>query len=251
MRVLIAMHNASDYLPRCVASVQAQSFSDFRAYIIDDASDDGSGVLAKRLTGGDPRFEVVQNTERIYVTGNYQQILGRAEIDDDDVIVTVDGDDWLPDEGVFARVVDAYTDPEIWITWGSFIGLRSGRYWHGVSDPVPDVASRRTEEFATSHLKTWKAFLWRAMRDEDLRAPGGEYWEAADDLAYMFPMLEMATNAHARHLPDINYIYNFDNPHCNSHYKQEVVDYCARLIRAKPSYRPLLRRSAPSDERAE
>jgi glycosyltransferase involved in cell wall biosynthesis len=249
LRVLTAMRNASDYLPRCVESLRTQSFSDFRAYIIDDFSDDGSDVLARRLTAPDRRFEVVRNTERIYVAGNYQQILRRPEIADDDVVVTVDGDDWLPDEHVFARVVKAYADPEIWMTWGSFIGLRYGRYWHGVSDPVPDVTKRRTEEFQTSHLRTWKVFLWRAIRDEDLRGPGGGYWQGGADLAFIFPMLEMATNAHAVHLPDVNYVYNFDNPLCSSTCRRDVVDYCVPLIRAKPSYPPLIRRPRMGERR--
>jgi glycosyltransferase involved in cell wall biosynthesis len=240
-RVLVAMRNASAYLPRCIESLQAQSFSSFHAYVVDDFSDDGSDVVARGLTAGDPRFEVVRNSRRIYVAGNYQQILRRGEIDDDDVVVTVDGDDWLPDEHVFARIVEAYADPEVWMTWGSFIGLRHGRYWRGVSDPVPDVTKLRTEDFRTSHLRTWKVFLWRAIRDEDLRGPSGEYWPGGADLAYLFPMLEMATNAHARHLPDVNYVYNFDNPLCSSTSRRDVVDRCVSLIRAKPSYPPFIR----------
>jgi glycosyltransferase involved in cell wall biosynthesis len=243
VRVLTAMRNAATYLPRCIESLQAQSFSDFHAYIIDDCSDDDSATVAKRLTADDPRFEVVTNATRIYVAGNYQQILRRPEIDDEEVVITVDGDDWLPDEHVFDRVVEAYTDPELWITWGSFVGLSNGRYWRGNSHPVPDVTERRTEQFITSHLRTWKVFLWRAIRDEDLRAPSGEYWPGAADLAYLFPMFEMATNAHARHLPDINYMYNYDNPLCRGKVKPDLVRHCDALIRAKARYRPLVRRA--------
>src|SRR5262245_32802106 len=110
LQVLTSLYNAVEYIPRCIASLKAQSVEDFRCYILDDVSTAGSGRLAKRFVEGDRRFEVVGNTAKRHQPGNYQQILGRPEIDDEDVIVTVDGDDWLPDRHVFARVLRAYED---------------------------------------------------------------------------------------------------------------------------------------------
>jgi len=119
----------------------------------------------------------------------------------------------------------------------------------GVAPGGPARASTAARPRAACGIGTrasevgWKVFLWRVIHDDDLRSPSGDYWEAADDLAYMFPMLEMATNSHAFYLDDINYVYNHDNPLCNSTCKPDVLKRCAQLIRAKQSYSPLVRSS--------
>ncbi len=54
-RVIVIAYNAGPWLQRCVAAVAAQTFGDFEAVIVDNASDDGS-VEALRLP--DDRFRI-------------------------------------------------------------------------------------------------------------------------------------------------------------------------------------------------
>lgn len=57
--VLMPVHNAVATLRASVASVQAQTLGDWELWLIDDASTDGSGVLAAELAAGDPRIRVL------------------------------------------------------------------------------------------------------------------------------------------------------------------------------------------------
>lgn len=241
LRILTTLYNAKDYLPKCLASIRSQRHADFHCLILDDLSTDGSAELAEKLIRGDWRFQLVRNEKKRWQPGNYQFAMQDIGVDDEDIVLTVDGDDWLPDDGVFDRVLEAYADPEVWITWGSFIHLRDGREQHGLSHAVDDVTKQRTATWHTSHLRTWKAFLWRAIHDADLRSPTGAYWETAGDLSFMYPMLEMATNAHARYLPDYNYVYNHDNPLCDTTCCGGLQQKYAALIRRMPPYPPLER----------
>ena len=43
--LVIPIYNVEDYLPRCVASIQAQTCRDFEVVLVDDGSTDSSGVL--------------------------------------------------------------------------------------------------------------------------------------------------------------------------------------------------------------
>ncbi len=44
----------------------------------------------------------------------------------------------------------------------------------------------------TSALRTFKYKLWKNIKEEDLKNREGKFYEAAWDLAFMFPMFEMA-----------------------------------------------------------
>lgn len=214
LRVLTCFRNAEAWLPRCIASIAAQTLTEWRCHLVDDASTDGSYALARRLTAGDPRFEVIGNGTRRYPLGNVHALMARPDVDDDDVAVALDGDDWFADDGVLARVAAAYADPSTWITYGQFV------FWDGpdapsrpgFAAPIADPARARQLPWTATHLKTWKAFLWRRIRRGDLLGPDGGFWEAACDQAFMLPMIEMAGTAHARFLPEVSYVYNQETP---------------------------------------
>ena len=70
----------------------------------------------------------------------------------------------------------------------------------------------RNSRFTASHIRTWRAFLWRKIKQEDLKDENGVYWRVTGDLSFMFPMLEMAGEEHYKFMTDINYIYNEQNP---------------------------------------
>lgn len=233
--VLTTCYNAKDYIGQCITSLRLQTHTDWRCYITDDMSTDGSAERAEKYAGSDSRFVVIHNEQKLYQPGNYWSVLQRKEIADNDICITVDGDDWLPDARVFQRVIDAYR-PDTWITWGSFLTFANGRSRPGCSRPVADVTRVRSQPWCTSHLRTFRAFLYRAIKKEDLIAPSGNFWETTGDLSFMYPMLEMAGNGHARFLKSINYVYNYGNPLCDGHIHREQQQAYETLIRAKPIY---------------
>jgi len=111
LRILTTVFNGRDFLSRCLQTIRQQSVTDWKCYILDDVSTDDSYQAAIELTHGDRRFEIIRNTTKLHPPGNYQQVIRRAEIADEDIMIQVDGDDWLPDPQVFQRVLRAYRDP--------------------------------------------------------------------------------------------------------------------------------------------
>lgn len=57
--VIVPVYNTEAYLPSCVDSILAQSFSDFELLLIDDGSTDTSGALCDQFTARDARVRVV------------------------------------------------------------------------------------------------------------------------------------------------------------------------------------------------
>jgi glycosyltransferase involved in cell wall biosynthesis len=239
MIVITTLYNAEKYVEKCISSIMAQHYTKFRCFITDDMSTDSSVSLVKELIKNDDRFILIENQEKLYQPGNYDQIIrGNYDIDDEEIIVEVDGDDWLSDSRVFTRIVEIYEDKDVWIANGSF-RYSDGRI--GFAAPPKNIDNIRNETFTASHIRTWRAFLWRAIDVDYLKDDSGKYWEVAGDLAFMYPMIEMSGYEHYRFMPEINYIYNEENPINDHKVNVGKVSKAVSILTNKPKYKKLIR----------
>jgi glycosyltransferase involved in cell wall biosynthesis len=239
LRLLVPFHNVHPWISGCLESIRRQSITDWHCYVVDDLSTDGSVAIAQRAAESDSRFTLIRNTQRRYQCGNYQSLLQNPEFADDDICVAIDADDRLPDPHVLDRVLHAYSDGTTWLTYGNFVRTK-GKPGGCVCAPLADAAQVRQVPWVTSHLRTWRVFLWKQIRPEDLLGPEGQLLPTAGDLAFMFPMIEMAGNAHLKFLESVNYIYNDANPQCNHFVRADEQRRNAQFLRSKPPYAPLI-----------
>ena len=237
MIVMTTVYNAENYIERCLGSLMGQKFKDFRCFVIDDVSTDSTVSRIKDMVGQDDRFTIIVNEEKTFKNGNYEGVLSKTEgIDENDIVVELDGDDWLSDSNVLGRVDEVYQDNNIWITNGSF-KYSSGS--PGFSSPQVDFDNLRKNRFTATHLRTWKVFLWRAIKDEDHRDSNGNYLRLNADLAYMLPMLEMSGPEHYKFTPEVNLIYNEVNPLNDHKVDMALVNKLASEIRGRKKYEKL------------
>ena len=240
--VVSAFWNASNYIERCITSVMSQKFTDFTMYLIDDMSDDDTVSKIESLISNDKRFKLLVNTEKKYKLRNfYNLIMDEELIDDQDIIIELDVDDWLYDENVLAKIHNRYPNNKtLWMTNGSFM-YSNGQI--GFSSKV-NPSTVRKDPFRLSHLRTWKSHLWRSIEEESFIGPDGEYFRSAPDVAYSFPMVEMAGDKHYEFIPDIMYVYNAESPY-NEHKPNssdgglQSQSNNANYIRNMKPYRPL------------
>ena len=240
MVILTGFYNAEKYIERCIGSIMSQSHTDFTCYITHDLSTDNSVPLIKEMIKGDDRFILIDdNDKKLYQTGNFDKVIrNNPKISDNEVLIEVDGDDWLPDADVFKRINELYLDDDVWIANGCF---RYSNGQPGFSSKQENIDNLRNNRFTASHIRTWRAFLWRAIKEEDLRDENGNYWQWSGDLCFMFPMLEMATDEHYRFMTNINYVYNAENPINEHKVDINMVNDHAHRIRAKKPYQKLIR----------
>lgn len=232
--VLTTTYNCENYIDLCINSIKKQTYKNFKCYITDDMSTDNTVSKIKSLIDGDNRFYLIENKTKMYQPGNYDQVInGLYDVDDEDICVEVDGDDWLPDENVFKRILKHYNTGDIWMANGKFI-YHDGR--PGFANPPKDFTNIRKSVFTLSHIRTWKAFLWRDIEPEDLKDDEGNYWSVAGDLSFMYPMIEMCGEEHYRFMDEINYIYNESNPINDHKVNMEKVQKVVNIIRNKQTY---------------
>ena len=235
--ILTTTYNCESYVEKSLSTILTQKHKDFRCFITDDMSTDGTVEKIKNFIKNDDRFILIENKQKMYQPGNYDQVIrGNYNIKDNDICVEVDGDDWLPDSQVFDRIFNLYLDDSLWLSNGSF-RYHDGRV--GFAKPHTTFEDIRFKPFTLTHIRTWRAFLWRNIKVEDLKDADGIYWNVAGDLSFMFPMVEMSGPEHYKFMDDINYIYNESNP-LNDHklYLRRVQEV-SNIIRNKQPYSKL------------
>jgi glycosyltransferase involved in cell wall biosynthesis len=236
MIILTTAYNCEKYIEKSLFSIMSQRYKDFTCYITDDMSTDNTVSIVREIIKNDSRFILIENQSKLYQPGNYDQIINSKNIDDDEICVEVDGDDWLPDSNVFTRINEVYKDPNVWMTSGSF-KYHDGRA--GFANPPTNFSNNRKLTFTLSHLRTWKSWIWKKINPADLKDENNNYWNVAGDLSFMFPMFEMSGEKHYRFLSEINYIYNESNPINDHKANMSNVINTVNKIRNKPEYSKL------------
>ena len=233
MIILTTTYNCEKYVEKSLLSIMTQRFRDFKCYITDDLSTDNTVEIIKKTIEGDDRFILIENKTKMYQPGNYDQVIRGLDIPDEEICIEVDGDDWLPNSNVFGLIDETYSDPDVWMTSGSF-KYSSGS--QGFSNPPTSFDNIRKQSFTLSHMRTWKSWLLKKIKEEDLKDNDGNYWGVAGDLAFMFPMFEMSGKKHYRHIPSITYIYNETNPLNDHKVNMPKVNSTVSIIRNKQPY---------------
>ena len=90
--------------------------------MIDDVSDDNSLDKAISAVGDDPRFNIVTNKEKQYALKNISVAIDTIkDPKGNDVIILLDGDDWLASSLVLSRLNEEYSNKECLVTYGSYV----------------------------------------------------------------------------------------------------------------------------------
>jgi len=220
-------------LEKNLSSILNQEYKNFRVIIIDDNSNDGTGeAIQEYITNNNiTNIKLYRNkTRNLQLSNTYRAV---QSCKSDEIIVILDGDDWLAHNKVLNRLNEEY-EKGAWLTYGQYITHPYGKIGHcqQLNEGIP----ARKQDWVTSHLRTFYAGLFKRIKLEDLLYKG-KFFPCCADFAAMLPMAEMAQNK-AVFIPDILYTYNRNNPlHVDSHLKSTRIFLCS-FIPSKNFYPP-------------
>lgn len=240
MVVVIPSYNNKNWYQYNLGSVFTQNYHNYRVIFIDDASPDLTGLLAKSFIkkhNQQERVMLIQNQARRGALFNiYQAVMSCKP---DEIIVTLDGDDWLYDDQVLSKLNAIYSDPNVWMTYGQFIHYPCGSPGWAFEVPLNVIAANGIRDYpwATTHLRTFYAELFQKIQVEDLMF-NGDFFPMAGDLAFMFPIFEMA-GFHSRFIPETLYVYNIETPLSDIKLDPVYQQNLGFLIRQRRRYEPL------------
>ncbi len=241
--IVIPSYNNKKWYEQNLRSALSQNYPHFRIIYTDDCSCDGTGELVEAYLAQndhDHKVCLIKNDTRRGALHNFYTMIHMT--DDDDIIVVLDGDDWLPDNNVLTRLSNIYSSGEIWLTYGQFKMHPSGI--HGWASPMPhDVVANndfRNFQHIPTHLRTFYSWLFKKINLEDLLYEG-DFYPMTCDMATMYPMIEMAGERH-KFVPEIMYIYNDQNSISDHHINKQLQSHLDQVIRKKDRYKRLERK---------
>ncbi len=263
MVIVIPSYNNVDWYEANLKSVFMQKYSNYRVIYINDCSQDGTDKAVadyvknniqdyqivdfnnnfdnigdmvnsfNELINAEPHFfTLVNNVNRCGAMENLYK--GILSCKDNEICITLDGDDWLYHDRVLQELNTVYSG-EVWFTHGTIKEYPWGHVaW---SEPVPPEAIQNNtyrKYKCPGHLRTFYTWLFKKIKLEDLLWHG-KFFPMTWDMTIMYPLCEMASERHA-FISEVNMVYNMANSINDNKVNAQLQNDLDHHIRNMPRY---------------
>lgn len=216
-KIIITSYNNSKWTEMCINSLLTQTYKNFEVIFFDDGSSDDTYLQAYNMIGCDTKFKInklANNNTKSWIFVN----LLDEYIDDTDIVLFLDGDDWLSSDEVLSAINQYYELHNPWVAYGGMVVWDGGE---SVLEPFPqnsefpkqilDQKLFRKDTWRSSHTKTMRGFIWKSLdKNNFLSKLDGKYILGPDDLVIMFDALEKCPSTKIGRFDFPTYVYN----HC-------------------------------------
>jgi len=250
--VVVPSYNNISCYKKNLDSIFEQKYANWRAIYIDDVSTDGTGDsvdLYIKEKGFQEKVILIRNKKRSLAMANLYRAVHSCN--NDEIILTLDGDDWFAHNQVFMRINEIYQDPNVWLTYGSYtdwpkpeahvlehwINSFGGFGNRAIPSHVIENNLFRSFIGCTGQLRTFYAWLFRQIKLEDLMYES-DFLPMTYDVGIMIPMHEMAQGKF-KYLTEVVYIHNLNTPLNDHKVDATLQGNLETHIRNKPKYQKL------------
>jgi len=110
--IVIPAYNEARFIGECLESILHQTYTNWRAVVVDNCSTDSTGKIADTYAARDSRIEVLHCTEFVDQCGNYNRAVAQASPEATYVKV-LEADNWLAEDALERTVALGERDPHI------------------------------------------------------------------------------------------------------------------------------------------
>ncbi len=203
---IIPFRNVKDFIHKCAVTIQGQNYKNWIAIFCDDESNDNTTSNIPK----DDRFTIRRNENRITALPNIHFGIVESNLNDDDIICILDGDDFLIRPDALDIINNLYQD-ETLLTYGQYI-WPNGQLGHCMPYTKETFSKLRTGGYWASHLRTFKYKLYKELINQDpnlgcYKDKNGEFYTITYDVAIMTPLMEIAGFDRIKFNPEPVYFY--------------------------------------------
>ena len=166
--VIVPVYNVEQYLPRCIDSILAQTFTDFELLLIEDGTPDNSGSICDEYAAKDERIRVFHNPNQgISATREFGVQHAQGVY-----IQFVDSDDWI-ESNMFELMYDKAVQEQAEIVGCNFIEVYK-EHSHEVRCFYESKDAFVRDIIASHWGVVWKHLVKRQLYiDNDIHFPKG------------------------------------------------------------------------------
>ena len=247
---LIVPFGERQYLERCLLSIKGQDYRNYTCTLIDDCHDGADSIsLLKQLELDENTVQYIKTTKRLYPLKGRELATDLLNANPADIVVHLDGDDWLPYPDTLSRLNRVYRTGQVMVTYGNVCSVRdhyvrnftefsthnSSKKWNvmqnELSAPVFPFRALKQEDvkgdwcnapWCAMHMRTFQFVKWLDLNRATFTDKNGEYLRMATDAAIFLPILNSTDFNSVWFVPELMYVYQ--NAENTIHAKKEITD---------------------------
>ena len=215
LAIIVPSYNNEQNYVRNLKSIFSQKYHNYRVLYFDDASTDNTYQLVLEYLQKHPKahsrttlYRSAKNSKQ-----SCHKFLASRLCHDQEIMIFLDGDDWLKNNRVFQFINKIYLTKKPWVTYGNY-EIYSGKdkisypnFCKQVSVDVIKQNKYRKSMFSTSHLKTCCAWIYKQIPISHVTDYDGIFLPFSTDVAEMRALIELAGKRN-HFISQILYVYN-------------------------------------------
>ena len=253
LKIVVTNYDSDYGIRRCLKSIKNQKYKYYDVVVVDDCSKDTTQWKFIQKFCKKNSWKCLRTSRN--VGSLYCYVLGinahRCKLND--VIVMIDGDDWLIRNDAFKIVRNSYrSDSELCLTFGNYMNFVSDLRKYQlpgntelINNNIPYLdkiimeRSYRKEPWFYFPMRTFKYFIWQQLDQSRLidkdgigqqdKKGKGKMYRIATDRILMYPLLEIA-NGRIKFIQEFIYAYNIHMRNIDKFQESEEYEEKARII---------------------
>lgn len=246
---LIVPFGERNKLERCLLSIKGQVYDNYTCTLIDDCGDGKDALyLFEKLELKNKNFRYIKTLKKHYPLKAREIATDLLDANPADIIIHIDGDDWLSSPDVLQTIDNIYRNGKTLITYGNLINHKDvfkkpldkfepnnmSKRWNVSQDlpqseiltvgPIKETDTNqgdwKTAPWFSLHLRSFKYSKWLEHTRECFFNKDKEYLRVATDAAILIPMLNNTNYTQINFVPDVMYVYQ--NGANTIHSKKEI-----------------------------
>lgn len=199
--IIVPIYNVEEYIPKCIDSILAQTYSDFELILVDDGSPDNCGRICDDYAKGDNRIKVVHK-----VNGGISSARNAGlEVAKGEWIMHVDGDDWIEPD-MIESLIEAAQITGADMVIGDFVKYGPSAGYNKLPTWSSDKKKSMTNYIAYVMTTIWGSIAKRSLyADHSLKSPDGISY--CEDFHLIVRLCHFANKIVNVHRPFYHYRY--------------------------------------------
>jgi glycosyltransferase involved in cell wall biosynthesis len=237
--ILTAVRNGDAYLDTAIASIVAQSFSDFEYILIDDASSDATPAILASWAARDPRIRVMRNAHSLNAGGALNRGLAEAA---GEYLAILDGDDIAYPTRVAEQVSFLDTHPSVSVVGSQAMIIDAAGNELGPMSPFPTAPAVASWRFMFHCPVLHSAAMMRNSLLEQVGGYSVAIWAATEYELFV----RLSETGQVSNLPTTLVAYRESPQQLSSVHRQAQVGQVLSLVQELAVARLGLDKARPS-----
>lgn len=196
-----------EFIIECLCSIQNQHYTNYEVIILNDG---GSNMqLIQKFIEDKSNYTIIgwdKNLGPGYSKYKMVEHVQRSHYGKNDIMIFIDGDDYLSTEHAFSIINSYYVKTNCWATCGNYTGRWSDNSYDSVIKYIENENRRQCDEFIYPPVRTCKIGLIDCI-DKNIFKIGNSFIQKCTDMMLFVNILELCNSDQIQYVHESTYVY--------------------------------------------